>query len=85
MFQIIKIIHVIQKNARLLGKIPKNISLRVISGIFTKVGIDSFGIKMFQIIPHGQVIKKYIITFPNLSPKKVFDTSRKFTKNGTAA
>ena len=32
---------------------------------------------MFQIIPHGNLIKKYKITFPNLPPKKVFDTSRK--------
>ena len=84
MFQNIKIVYVIPKNTWLLGKIPKNISLRVISGILPKLE-GSFGIKMFQIIPHGQVIKKYIITFPNLSPKKVFDTSRKFTKNGTAA
>ena len=42
MFQIIKIIHITSKNIRFQGKIPKNISLRVISGILPKLEYHFF-------------------------------------------
>ena len=85
MFQIIKIVHMIPKNTRLLGKIKKKYKSLSNFRNFTKVGINNFQIKMFQIIPHGELIKKYMITFPSLPPKRSLTLPGNLPKNGTAA
>ena len=46
------------KNIWLLGKIPKNISLRVLSGILPKLEFHIFGINICQIVKQLHMIPK---------------------------
>ena len=60
----------IPKNIWLLGKIKKNISLRVISGILPKLEYHFFEIYMFQIIKIIHMIPKNI-RFQGKIPKNI--------------